>query len=128
MTVKRRKIKKAKAPKKKHGRPLIVLTDEQVKTAGDMAGVGCNNDQISAVIGVSPATFDRVLARDKRVFEALKIGRGKAEAKLLGAAYEMAVSGKSPFMTAFWLKCKLGWRENNPDDSNERVFTLNYKE
>lgn len=126
------------APKKnKGGRPkgsgAIVLTEEQKKMAGQLAAVGCNLDQIAAMLGIDPATLDRIIERDSTVSAAISKGRGSGISKVAATAYQMAVSGKVPAMTIFFLKTRARWAEARDENvvegaegSNE--FTLNYRD
>lgn len=114
--------------KKKQGRPKLNLSDDQIKLAAKLAGIGCNLDQIAHILDVSDATLDRRIKEDKKVSDAIEKGRSFAASKVMNAAYNMAISEKNPFMTTFWLKCQLGWREPKEDSSEEeRAWTLNYK-
>lgn len=122
--------------KKKTGRPkgsgAIVLTDEQVETAGKLAGIGCNLDQIAHIIGIHPATLDKIVERDERVSSAISKKRGEASAGVMSTAYKMAASGKCPALTIFWLKTRLRWSEPRAsedltEDEKEKEFKLNYK-
>lgn len=114
------------------GRPpgrVLKITDEQLKLIGQLAGVGCNYDQISHILGIHPTTFDRMVAEDAKIYGAIEKGRASAGGKVLGSAYQMATSGKHPWMTAFWLKCKLGWKEDKSEvEGGSREFKLNYKD
>ena len=113
-------------------KPTIVLTEEQIKTASSLAGIGCNLDQIANVLGISRKTLDRRIKDTPVVKDSIEKGRSIAESKVLSTAFKMATSGKSPWMTGFWLKCKLGWKESKGEESTEqqqpKEFNLNYPE
>lgn len=124
--------------KRKAGRPkgagAIVWNDEQKAQAGKLAGIGCNLNQIAAMMDVSTATLDRMIEKDPTISDAILKGRTSAAGGIMKTAYQMAVSGKIPAMTIFWLKTQQRWTEpkqvddlpKDEDDSNE--FTLNYRE
>ena len=124
------------APKKKTGRPkgsgAFVLTEDQKKLAGQLAGVGCNLEQIAAMLGMDSTTLDKIIARDPSVSSAISKGRGSGISKVAATAYQMAISGKQPAMTIFFLKTRARWaeaRDENVTDSDEKdnEFTLNYR-
>lgn len=122
-------------PKKKTGRPkgsgAFVLTEEQKKLAGQLAAVGCNLEQIAAMLDISPATLDAIIERDPSVSQAISKGRGNGISKVAATAYQMAVSGKQPAMTIFFLKTRARWAEARDIDPNEEdaktEFNLNYR-
>ena len=125
------------APKKnKGGRPkgsgAKTLTEDQKKLAGQLAGVGCNLEQIAAMLDMSPATLDALISKDPSVSQAISKGRGGGISKVAATAYQMAISGKQPAMTIFFLKTRARWaeaRDENVTDSDEKdnEFSLNYK-
>lgn len=117
---------KKKTKTKTLGRPKLELTDEQIKLASKLAGIGCTLNQISHILDVSPATLDRRIADDERLCEALEKGRAMAQSKVLNAAFNMAISEKNPYMTSFWLRCKLGWAEPKGELPGDDPFNLNY--
>ena len=120
---------KSEAPKRVKGRPAIELTDGQIETLQHLAAVGCTLDMIARRLRIAPCTLDRLVERDERVKEAIDIGRADGGAKVLQTAYGMATDGKNPWMTSFWLKCKLGWKEpkDDGDDKEPKKFEMNYK-
>jgi AcrR family transcriptional regulator len=71
---------------------------------------GIPQKEIAAAIGVSEPTL-RKHFRDEldRAYIA-------ANAKVVQTAFEMAVSGKAPAMTIFWLKARMGWSEKGPKE------------
>lgn len=86
--------------------------DEKQKIqAGKLAGIGCNLNQIANIMGVSPATLDRLIDRDPSVMEAISKGRDQAAERVMMTAFDLAVSGKVPAMTMFWLKTRQRWAE-----------------
>lgn len=110
-------------------RPKPKLTDEEVSRVYKLAGLGMPVPAIAATLDVSKATMERIINDDERVSEALEKGRADAGAKVANAAFNMAISGKHPVMTMFWLKCRQQWRESRPDQEDEETsdFNLNYK-
>lgn len=125
-----------KPKKNKGGRPrgsgAFKLTEEQKKLAGQLAGVGCNLDQIAAMLDMDPATLDRIIERDPSVSAAISKGRGGGISKVAATAYQMAISGKQPAMTIFFLKTRARWAEardkgDEDDDGANNEFNLAYK-
>lgn len=124
------------APKKrgrKKGSGLIVWSDEDKVKAGKLAGIGCNLNQIANIMGVSPATLDAMILRDESIAQAISKGRDDASGQVMRTAYQMAVSGKIPAMTIFWLKTRQRWaeaRDENVTDSEgkDNEFQLSYKD
>jgi hypothetical protein len=111
-------------------RKLRVLTEHEIDKAAAMYGVGANLEQIAHVLNITPVTLDRILVRQPEVKDALEKGRASAAGNVMKTAYQMAVSGKIPAMTIFWLKTRLRWtepREPREEDNQPTEFTLNYK-
>lgn len=122
-------------PKKKTGRPkgsgAFVLTEDQKNLAGRMAEVGCNLNQIADMLDMDAATLDKIIERDTSVSSAISRGRSGGINKVAATAYQMAISGKQPAMTIFFLKTRARWAEARDIDPNEEDaktdFNLNYR-
>src|SRR5579863_9339766 len=103
------------------------LTDKELEEIEAMAGLGMRFEDIARMKGMCLDTL-RKYAREQ-----LQRGKFKAKAAVMQTAYKMAVSGKFPVMTMFWLKTQASWRENMPDDNiaqkelapDKRETTLN---
>ncbi len=87
------------------------LTPKELEEVETMAGLGMRFEDIARLKGMCLDTL-RKYAREQ-------LGRGKARAKaaVMQTAYKMAVSGKFPAMTMFWLKTQAAWRENMPEEN-----------
>jgi len=94
--------------------------------ATKLAGIGLTIKQIAHMLDVSKATLDRRMSEDPKVSEALEKGRAQAASKVMMSAFNMAISEKHPFMTTFWLRCRLGWAEPKSDLTPEDPFNMNY--
>lgn len=70
-----------------------------------MAQCGVPQDCMAQALGVSARTLRL------RYREELDLGLEIANARVSMALYTLAVSGKCPAATMFWLKCRAGWRE-----------------
>lgn len=90
------------------GRPRFQPTMEQRKLVRTMSACGMKHEEIAREVGIkSPKTlrlhFDEELQR----------GMTQANARVAQTAYNMAISGKYPQMTRYWLACRNGWRERD---------------
>lgn len=101
---------------KKMGRPRIELSEADIEQAAKLAGVGCSTEQVAHILGMSPATFDRRIAENPAISEAMAKGRDSANAKVQSVAYQMAISGKHPYMTTFWLRTRVRWSEPKSEE------------
>lgn len=120
----------------------VILTPEQVKLAANLAGIGCNLDQIAAMLDISPATLDEIIKRDQAVAQAISKGRSNAQGRVMKALFNEAVTGKNMTATIFYLKTRCRWAESKPIDDAESAkdgkgddapsdsfsFEMNYKE
>jgi hypothetical protein len=90
-------------------RPSFKATTEQRKTVKSMAAVGLTHEQIATAIGIrSPKTLRKHFRKE------LTIGAAEATASVSAAALQMALSGKYPEVTKFWL--------NNVGDPGDEEF------
>lgn len=105
-------ISKEKKNKKMGGQNRVNLTDDQVRQVGEMAKLGLRMEDIAKVLGVGEATIKRIAARDSRVTDTLKKAREDLDRQVMDTAFKMATDGKSPAMTIFWLKARVGWKES----------------
>lgn len=98
------------AAKTGRGRPpLEEFTTEQLAVIEALAAAGVAQHRIAAKVGVSEGTLKRrckdILARGARSFEA-------DLEQHLGV---LALGFKHPAVSIFMAKCRLGYREDNPD-------------
>lgn len=87
------------------GKPKYKWNTEQAKIAETCAGLGLKDVNIATILKMSRATMCRLYAKE------LANGRAVALQNVAKTAYQMAISGKVPAMTMFWLKCQGEWRE-----------------
>lgn len=92
-------------------KPPVVLTETDLQRIERLAGYGLNMEQIAAVFDRSCPTFERLKAKDPELKAAIERGTIRANEAVTQTAYQMAVSGKVPAMTMFWLKCRARWKE-----------------
>ena len=80
-------------------------TDKDREIVKAMASYGVPQEDIGRVIGVSHVTLRKYYAPE------IETAAVQANAKVAETCYQMAVSGKMPAATFFWLKTRAGWRE-----------------
>jgi hypothetical protein len=79
-------------------RPNFKPTKDQRKLVRYLAAIGLRHERIASVVGIrSPKTLRKHFRKD------IAEGTAEATATITAAACEMAVSGKYPVMTRFWL-------------------------
>jgi hypothetical protein len=83
----------------------VEISDEDAGKAESMAACGLRDQDIAAVLGLAESTMKR------KIGTRLQRGRGKGMASVASTAYRMAVGGKHPTMTQFFLRAKGGWRD-----------------
>jgi transcriptional regulator with XRE-family HTH domain len=69
---------------------------------------GIPQQEIAGALGISSVTLRKYFRGE------LDTAYVMANAKVVQTAFEMAVSGKTPAMTIFWLKARMGWSEKGP--------------
>jgi hypothetical protein len=92
-------------------RPKPKLTAEQIVELKKMATLGLSIDQMAPLLDISARTLERMNAENDAVSGAIKKGRAEAIIAVGKSAFVQAVSGKTPAMTMFYLKCRAGWKE-----------------
>lgn len=86
------------------GRRMWQPTAEQRSLVFEAARRGLPQDVMAGLLGVSESTLKR------RCVEELHLGAMAANAQVAWTAYQMAVSGKHPRMTWWWLATRCGWK------------------
>jgi len=81
------------------------LSDKDLAEVEMLAGLGMRYEDIALTKGVCLETLKKYAG------EMLERGKAKAKAQVMQSAFKMALSGKHPAMTTFWLKTQCGWRE-----------------
>jgi hypothetical protein len=92
---------------KKRGGQKRKITDQDREEIKKLAMHGMTIKDIASVKSISIATLKR------RCMKEINSGRVFAKAVVQATAYDMAISGKHPAMTIFWLKTRCKWREKN---------------
>ena len=96
--------------KKKKGRPKFEVTDEVLKQVEEMAGQGLTVNQISSCLGVSPATFYNIQAKNLEFLETVKKGKAVGIQKVTNALFQNATVEKDNVAIIYYL--------NNRDRDN----------
>jgi hypothetical protein len=90
-------------------RPRFIPTVEQRRTVRTMAGLGMRQEDIAACLDIRSA---KTLRRHFRA--ELNRGAPEANARVAQTLYQMAISGKCPQATIYWMKTRVGWRDREP--------------
>lgn len=98
--------------KNKMGRPLTVLSDEQIKEVAELAESGLNCEQIAHYFGMGETTFLELRNRDKKVSVAYKMGRSAGLKKATGLLWRKMLDGDTASII-FYLKTQGRWSEKN---------------
>lgn len=88
-------------------------TRQQVET---LAGLGIRRQDIATVMCISENTLRRHYRTE------LVRGSVKANAKVSESLFKRATGNSNGAVTAqiFWMKCRAGWRDVNPDSLDHR--------
>lgn len=79
--------------------------EEQAQRVRKMAMIGCNDNHIASIEEMSESQLQKMYNKE------LADGRAKGIAAIAQTAYQLALSGKNPAMTMFFLKCRGRWKE-----------------
>ena len=95
-----------------------MATEEQRRKVRALAGFGVRQEDICAILGLrSPKTLRKRFAKE------LKLGIVEARAKVAQAAFKLAISGRDPASTMFWLERRARWGERGATgDARDEVF------
>ncbi len=92
---------------KKRGRKSLEFSEKEKEEIIAMAAHGLKDEDIALIKKTSEATLQR------RANYELKFGRALGKSKVTQTGFAMAVSGKCPAMTMFFLKTRCGFRETD---------------
>lgn len=96
-----------------NGKKAWAFSSEQDYKTIETLAARVDENIIAKIFGVSERTFQRAMKRDPKARKAFDSGYAKATVNVAETAYQMAVSGKNPAATFFWMKCRALWRETN---------------
>ena len=100
-------------------RKKIKISKSEYPIIEKLASQGMSVSLIADYFGISKATLERRISECIELSEALKRGRSRGIDNVTSVAYQMAISGKCPAMTIFWLKCQALWKEKIEKDEQE---------
>lgn len=107
------------------GKKKWIYEEKQAARIETLAGLGLRVEEISAVEKIPLSSLKRVYQ------ETITEGRSKGIAQVTQSLYKMAVSGKNPAATFFYLKTQARWREvhhvehSGPDGDPIQVENIN---
>ena len=90
-------------------RPRFVPTEQQRRTVKRLAGLGVQQEEIAAILEISPHTLRRCFRRE------LDYSIAESKAKVERTLFQMATSGKCVAATIFWAKTHCRMREVRQD-------------
>lgn len=93
------------------GREKIVVSSDDIQKIQELSSKGLRKEVIANALGLSLSTFERREKENELISIALRRGKSKAIEQVSETAFQMAVSGKHPNMTIFWLKSNAAWNE-----------------
>ena len=111
------------------------LDEDEVRRLRSMAQVGLDNEAISFVLGINPATFEKWLSDHKKAFEegddsddnlylAISRARKTGDALIATTAFDVAVKKQNVTMLMWLTKVRLGWSEKTEINHNHKVTTV----
>lgn len=85
-----------------------------LQAAEELASLGLTDQQIADSLGISRSTLSRRKADDDTFEAILRKGKAKAIVKVSSALMQEVENGSLRAMI-FYLKCRAGWREEEPE-------------
>jgi hypothetical protein len=100
-----------KGPIRKKGRPLLVLTKDQIQLLETLGGL-LTRAEVADFFNMTPKTYAAIEARQEGVFSAYQHGKTSVILKVATALYEKALGGDVPAQK-FYLTTQAGWSETS---------------
>jgi hypothetical protein len=94
------------------GRPSGYDPEAHPEKAFRLALLGARDEDIAAVLEIGTSTLYRWQQGHPEFWEAIKRGKGEADADVAHSLYQKALGGDTTAMI-FWLKCRQGWKEGS---------------
>lgn len=107
--------REAEAEKNKGGRPLTVLTEDQIIQVESLGAV-LSTEQIADYFGIGRTTFYQIMERQPEVSVRYKRGRAKAIGFVSQGLLKKAREGDNS-AAMFYLKTQAGWKETSVIDN-----------
>lgn len=97
------------------GKPMEPFSERELKMIESMGALGMTQANIALVLGISRETLRRrlILTCGEKGRGFIKKAKLSAVNNVAKTAYDLAVSGKHPVMTMFYLKTQGRWRETH---------------
>lgn len=89
------------------GRKRYEPTEKDLRIVETMAGCGMPQESIARALGIDSKTLRKHFRRE------LDCSADKADAQVAASLYKLAISGRCPPATIFWMKSRRGWRETS---------------
>jgi len=105
------------------GRKKAELPDNYLEIITRLSSKGLTRQSIADYLGISLSTLERRMEEDTDIEKALRMGKAHSVEAVASTAFNMAISGKYPNMTMFWLKTHGKWNED-PTEEEEVSFTF----
>ncbi len=96
----------------KVGKPNLVITDDMITKAGQLAARGLTQEQIAACLGIGEKTLYEKKHQYPLFAQAIKDGSAKGISIVTNKLFENVLSGNLGAQI-FYLKCRANWREVN---------------
>lgn len=106
------------SPTPQKNSPGFMPTTAQARQVSVMACLGLDSKDIANVLNVEHKLLKLYYGRE------LTVTMNIANAMVARVALQMALNGRSPDMTKFWLKAKAGWTETTKVDVTSNGRTL----
>ena len=93
---------------------MAIIKTIDLQAAEELASLGLTDQQIADSLGISRSTLSRRKADDDTFEAILRRGKAKAIVKVSSALMQEVENG-SLRAIIFYLKCRAGWREEEPE-------------
>jgi len=110
------------------GRKRIELPSDIASKIREYSSRGLTKQNIADLLEISLSTLERRMEGEKDLEIAFRAGRAKSVNAVAEAAYHMAISGRYPNMTLYWLKAHGGWGDDKNEEELEFTFKLAYSD
>lgn len=87
--------------------PKLNVTQDMKEKAELLAGLGVPQKDIALILGIGISSLVKYCS------EEMERGVAKANSKVAGCLFDLAVNKKLPAALFFWAKTRMGWRETD---------------
>jgi hypothetical protein len=99
-----------------------VPTEQQQREVLLLAGYGIRQDEIATLLDIAPKTLRKAFRRQ------LDIGAIEANARVAQALYTNAVKNMNVAAQIWWTKCRMGWREPDPNTAGASHIVFSWRD